>query len=60
MQVKPCEPEALVGQKAQGELQTGEQKEVAEINQTQDLERLHSWKINLKINKTQTHIYLAQ
>lgn len=48
MQVIPCKLEALVGQKAQGELQTREQEEVAEINQTQDLERLHSCKKQIK------------
>lgn len=31
----PCEVEALVSQKTQRELQTREQKEVAEINQAQ-------------------------
>lgn len=43
-ELRPRELEALVSQKTQGELQTREQEEVAEINQAQDLERLHSCK----------------
>lgn len=36
--------ETLVSQKTQGELQTREQKQVAEINQAQSLKLLHSCK----------------
>lgn len=40
----PCEVETLVSQKTQRELQTGEQEEVAEINQSQNLKFPHSCK----------------
>lgn len=40
----PCKVEALVSQETQCELQTGEQEEIAEINQTQYLKLLHSCK----------------
>lgn len=39
---RPGEVEALVGQETERELQTGEQEQVAEINQTQRSELLHS------------------
>lgn len=40
----PCKVEALVSQETQCELQTGEQEEIAEINQAQHLKLLHSCK----------------
>lgn len=40
----PGKVEALVSEKTQRELQTGEQEEVAEIDQAQHFQFLHSWR----------------
>lgn len=42
----PCKVKTLVSKKAQCELQTREQEEVAKINQAQHLKLLHSCKEN--------------
>lgn len=43
-EVTPCKLEALVSQKTERKLETGEQEEVAEINQAQHLKLQHSCK----------------
>lgn len=42
LELTPCEMKALVGQKTQCELQTGEQEEVRKVDQSQQPKFLHS------------------